>query len=138
MVCIFACFASQPLDELEESLENEGNDDDRREERPNSSGHERALSLTVVASGEAAREAQDCESEQLAAVGESFETFLSESTISWVAVQKIEHESCIFCHEAFEPLDRLITLQCMHFFHYDCAVVWFRKSETVTCPVCNV
>lgn len=133
MGCIFACFASHPLDELEESLENEGNNDDRREGRPNSTtGHERALSLTVVASGEAASEGQD------SAVRESFETFLSESTISWVAVQTIEHESCIFCHEPFEPLDRLITLQCMHFFHYDCAVVWFRKSETVTCPVCNV
>lgn len=44
-------------------------------------------------------------------------------------------ESCIICADDFLKGNKLICLQCSHFFHDQCIITWLRKRNQ--CPVCR-
>jgi hypothetical protein len=46
-----------------------------------------------------------------------------------------EKKSCLICLCDFENGDNTIVLPCIHLFHYDCIIEWFRSHNT--CPVCK-
>ncbi|GAX74049.1 hypothetical protein CEUSTIGMA_g1499.t1 [Chlamydomonas eustigma] len=46
--------------------------------------------------------------------------------------------SCVVCLEAFKDGERVMPLPCMHQFHQNCIMPWFKqKGYRSTCPVCK-
>ena len=46
-----------------------------------------------------------------------------------------ENDFCSICLDEFKTKEKIITLDCSHYFHKDCITDWFKKHET--CPLCR-
>ena len=52
-------------------------------------------------------------------------------------VSKLEKEkdNCVICLENYKNGDKVIYLPCLHVFHKDCLLEWFRDHNF--CPICK-
>lgn len=48
---------------------------------------------------------------------------------------KEKNDMCIICQECFEKEQTILILQCEHFFHRDCLLMWFKYQNK--CPLCK-
>lgn len=46
-----------------------------------------------------------------------------------------ENDNCSICLENFKKKDKIITLDCGHYYHDECITNWLKKDET--CPLCR-
>ena len=46
-----------------------------------------------------------------------------------------KNDTCIICQECFEEEQTIMILQCDHFFHRDCLLMWFQYQNK--CPLCK-
>ena len=46
-----------------------------------------------------------------------------------------ENDICSICLEKFVKKDKIITLDCEHYYHDECITNWLKKDET--CPLCR-
>ena len=46
-----------------------------------------------------------------------------------------KNDMCIICQECFEEEQTIMILQCDHFFHRDCLLMWFQYQNI--CPLCK-
>ena len=46
-----------------------------------------------------------------------------------------KNDMCIICQECFEEEQTIMILQCDHFFHRDCLIMWFQYQNK--CPLCK-
>ena len=60
---------------------------------------------------------------------------LPQTVIEDVSKLATEKKNCLICLSDFENGDNAIILPCIHLFHYDCIIEWFRSHNT--CPVCK-
>ncbi len=46
-----------------------------------------------------------------------------------------ENDICSICLDEFKTKEKIITLDCSHYYHDQCITDWFKKDET--CPLCR-
>lgn len=55
--------------------------------------------------------------------------------------QKYRETKCIICYENYTYLDKIVVLECNHYYHQNCLYQWFDTEESIkeipSCPMCK-
>lgn len=61
--------------------------------------------------------------------------FKQEITLNSLKLEKNDIKDCVICLETFDMNNKVINLQCNHFFHASCIKKWLKIQ--FTCPTCR-
>ena len=50
--------------------------------------------------------------------------------------QELLNEECVICLDKFELNEKITTLSCNHYYHYNCIKEWTQKERS--CPLCRL